>query len=78
MLNLNDTPEEGKEFEFYLVLDYIKTATLEEAIQRRDNQMKLGTLKDEDKEIFKVVAKYDVVKKDKSFIYSDISKIKVT
>lgn len=80
MLSLYDEKIKGKEYSYYLVFDFIKVDTLENAIRRQERLLNhdFDFWDNEDKNIYYIVARIDEVFKDGSYVYSDIKKEKIT
>ena len=70
---------QGEEYFFYLVFDFIKVDTLDNAKRRQERLLKhdFDFWDKEDKDIYRVVSKVKEVYSDGSYVYEDIEKIKV-
>ena len=79
MLSLYDDKIKGKEYFFYLVFDFIKVDTLDNAKIKQEQLLKhdLNFWDKEDKSIFLVVSRIETIFKDGSYIYEDITKEKI-
>ncbi len=79
MLTLDDAPVKGEEYQFYLLFDSIKLVSLDEAVKRRDRLLKHDkeTWEKESSDIYLITARYDEIRIDGSYVYSDIDKVKV-
>lgn len=79
MLSLNDEIIENKELGFFLVYDFIKCDTLENAIIKQERLLKhdFNCWNNEDNSIYFIVSKIEKVNRDGSYICSDIKKSKV-
>ena len=67
---------QGEEYFFYLVFDFIKVDTLDNAKRRQERLLKhdFNFWDKEDKDIFLIVSKIEEVFKDGSYVYTDIKK----
>jgi len=76
MLSLYDNKIKGEEYCYYLVFDFIKVATFEEAIRRQQRLIKhdCSFWEKEDTDIYFIVSKVESVYKDGSYSYVDIKK----
>ncbi len=79
MLSLYDDKVKGEEYFFYLVFDFIKVDTLENAKTRQERLLKhdFNFWDKEDKSIFFIVSRVDKVYKDGSYVYEDIKKVRI-
>jgi len=80
MLSLYDEKIKGKEYFYYLVFDFIKVDTFENAKIRQERLLKhdFNFWDNEDKDIFLIVSKIEKVYKDGSYVYEDIKKEKIS
>ena len=79
MLSLYDDKIKGEEYSYYLVFDFIKVDTFENAQRRQSRLLKydFNFWDNEDKSIFFIVSKIAEVYKDGSYVYEDIRKEKI-
>ena len=80
MLSLYDDKIKGKKYSYYLVFDFIKVDTLDNAKRRQQRLLKhdFDFWDKEDESIFFIVSKVEKVYKDGSYIYEDIKKEKIS
>ena len=76
MLSLYDEKIKGKEYFYYLVFDFIKVDTFENAKRRQERLLKhdFNFWDKENKSIFLIVSKIEEIFKDGSYVYTDIKK----
>ena len=79
MRGLYDDKVKGEEYYFYLIFDFIKVDSLENAQKKQERLMKcdFNFWDKEDKGIYLVVSKVEKIYSDGSYVYEDIEKIKV-
>ena len=79
MRGLYDNKVKGEEYFFYLIFDFIKVDTLENAKTRQERLLNhnLDFWDKEDKSIFLIFSKIEEVYKDGSYVYEDISREKI-
>ena len=79
MRGLYDDKVKGEEYYFYLIFDFIKVDTLENAQKKQERLMKydFNFWDKEDKDIYRVISKVEKIYSDGSYVYEDIEKIKV-
>ncbi len=79
MLSLYDKKIKGAKYSYYLVFDFIKVDTFENAKIKQERLLKhdFNFWDKEDKSIFFIVSKIDEVYKDGSYSYEDIKKEKI-
>lgn len=79
MLSLYDNKVKGEEYFFYLIFDFIKVDTLENAIRRQERLLKHDFYfwDKENKDIYHIISRVDEVYKDGSYVYEDIKKQRI-
>jgi len=79
MLSLYDDKIKGEEYSYYLIFDFIKVDTLDNAKRRQERLLKhdFNFWDKEDKSIFFIVSRVNEVYKDGSYVYEDIKKEKI-
>ena len=79
MLSLYDDKIKGEEYSYYLIFDFIKVDTLDNAKRRQERLLKhdFNFWDKEDKSIFFIVSRVNEVYKDGSYVYEDIKKKKI-
>ena len=79
MRGLYDDKVKGEKYYFYLIFDFIKVDTLENAQKKQERLMNhdFNFWDKEDKGIYFVVSKVEEIYSDGSYVYEDIEKIKV-
>ena len=79
MRGLYDDKVKGEEYYFYLIFDFIKVDTLENAQKRQERLMKydFNFWDKEDKGIYFVVSKVEKIYSDGSYVYEDIKKERI-
>ena len=79
MLSLYDDKIKGEEYSYYLIFDFIKVDTLDNAKRRQERLLKhdFNFWNKEDKSIFFIVSRVNEVYKDGSYVYEDIKKEKI-
>ena len=79
MLSLYDDKVKGEEYFFYLIFDFIKVDTLDNAKRRQERLLNhdFNFWDKEDKDIYRVISKVEEVYSDGSYVYEDIKKTKV-
>jgi len=77
--SLFDEKIKGEEYFYYLIFDFIKVDTLENAHIKQERLLKhnFDFWDKEDKSIFLIVSKIEEVYKDGSYVYEDISREKI-
>jgi len=79
MLSLYDDKIKGEEYFYYLIFDFIKVDTLDNAKRRQERLLKhdFNFWDKEDKSIFFIVSRVNEVYKDGSYVYEDIKKERI-
>ena len=79
MRGLYDDKVKGEEYYFYLIFDFIKVDTLENAQKKQKRLMKhdFNFWDKEDKGIYFVVSKVEKIYSDGSYVYEDIKKERI-
>ena len=79
MRGLYDDKVKGEEYFFYLIFDFIKIDTLNNAKRRQERLLNhdFDFWNKEDKDIYHIISKVEEVYSDGSYVYEDIKKQRI-